>query len=598
MPGFGTTALNAQLIRANEEALSRNKLKLVIFVIWALTIGVMLVLIGIRRDTSNDLDKTTFGKLSHVEITSHESPRSLATFRPLQMMHARLSTSLRRSYRVGQAAMRSPEQARAEWHVVHVTSVIEAPKTRQRQVNPEGQRLIQMQSKEMQDKMKMLKADAELKPLFDKTENGGPAVMIKYPELLSKVGERLSKVQRVGPIDELHLLKLGDATNSSHSAIDVTTRTVDDGGRAEGILLMLTITMLWGSNFPAVKAVSDIGFSESFNAAARFSIAALALLPMLGDPRRLPSELTRGGLYCGMWLAAGYIAQALALHDLPAGTVAFIVSLQVVIVPLAQTCRGGTFTPRLALAALLCIGGVGLLESGGMGSVAGGAAAAAPNALLGATLLAFVQPVAFSASNLINKDMMQKFPSCGPQLSALQLLSNAAGTIVWYALDTSGVFGGGAANGGEGIDLGALQQPAVIAGILWTGLISTALTIPLQTRALGKLPVTDSTMIVATEPLWAAGFASVLLGEHLEKTAILGGGLILLGCVCNTLFPTDLGTGIEDTFAPGKVRILRAAKEGELAYPTVEAKYPWIKLSKLTYPQVNLDYFQANRSTF
>ena len=34
-----------------------------------------------------------------------------------------------------------------------------------------------------------------------------------------------------------------------------------------------------------------------------------------------------------------------------------------------------------------------------------------------------------------------------------------------------------------------------------------------ETRALGMLPASDASVIVATEPLWAAGFAALLLGE-------------------------------------------------------------------------------------
>ena len=63
----------------------------------------------------------------------------------------------------------------------------------------------------------------------------------------------------------------------------------------------------------------------------------------------------------------------------------------------------------------------------------------------------------------------------------------------------------------------------------------------LQTRALGLLPASDSSVIVATEPLWAAGFASLLLGEVLDSSAQLGGLLILLGCLSNTLLSDDLG---------------------------------------------------------
>lgn len=261
--------------------------------------------------------------------------------------------------------------------------------------------------------------------------------------------------------------------------------------------------------------------------------------------------------------------QALALHDLPAGAVAFLASLQVVFVPLLLTCLGGKFTARLALAATLCISGVGLLEAGGMsgGDVTAGAVTAMP---LGATCLALLQPVGFGTSArhlpsppsavparallpayatsrphvgvvtcvgyLRIEALMKRFPSYGLQLSSLQLLSNAAIALAWCAADALLLSEPGS------YDLSALtQQPAVIGGIFYTGLISTALTVLLQTRALSMLPATDSSVIVATEPLWAAGFGMVLLGEVLEPSAQLGGLCILLGCVANTVLPDDLG---------------------------------------------------------
>ena len=77
--------------------------------------------------------------------------------------------------------------------------------------------------------------------------------------------------------------------------------------------------------------------------------------------------------------------------------------------------------------------------------------------------------------------------------------------------------------------------------MVYTGLFSTALTVLLQTRALGMLPATDSSVIVATEPLWAALFANFLLGEVLDDGAQLGGLLIMLGCLSNTVLPVYLG---------------------------------------------------------
>ena len=170
--------------------------------------------------------------------------------------------------------------------------------------------------------------------------------------------------------------------------------TAADSSRTEGALLMMAVALLWGTNFPAVKATIGAGLPSSAAAALRFSIAGIALLPLLaqptadedgGDDARLPRDLITGGLECGCWLALGYIAQALALHDLPAGAVAFLASLQVVFVPLVVTATGGaSLTPRLAAAAALCVSGVGLLESGGIGSVgdAGSTAASLAPALL------------------------------------------------------------------------------------------------------------------------------------------------------------------------------------------------------------------------
>ena len=86
-------------------------------------------------------------------------------------------------------------------------------------------------------------------------------------------------------------------------------------------------------------------------------------------------------------------------------------------------------------------------------------------------------------------------------------------------------------------------MPVTLPGDATSEATSTALTVLLQTRALGMLPAADSSVIVATEPLWAAGFAAILLGEHLDSGAQVGGALILLGCLSNTLFPTDLGLG-------------------------------------------------------
>ena len=378
----------------------------------------------------------------------------------------------------------------------------------------------------------------------------------------SRSGERLLE-----PTPAFEHLDTGFAADGRAAADwpDIAEAAEADAGRLEGQLLMLCVALLWGSNFPAVKAVIGGGLEPSA-AAARFTVAAAALSPLLGRGEgKLPRELVVGGLECGLWLALGYGAQALALQSCPSTVVAFLASLQVVFVPLLLVAFGGEFTQRLGVAAALCVGGVAFLELGSdPQSLADGSTHFALSDGLGAPplrpppppprrpprpaltpplpllpagpaqLLAMLQPIGFGTSYIRIERLMEKYPDKGLQLSSLQLISNAAAACAWLAFTAATVpdaLGDAAA---------ALSQPPVAAGVLYTGLVSTALAVLLQTRALGKIPATDSSVIVATEPLWAAGFAALLLGENLPDEAKLGGALILLGCLANDKLPETL----------------------------------------------------------
>jgi len=322
--------------------------------------------------------------------------------------------------------------------------------------------------------------------------------------------------------------EIGSSTLDEEAIREETER----GSRVEGQMLMLLTAILWGSNFPAVKATMDAGLTPAAAAALRFSIAAVALLPLLKVEKTLPPNLVKGGLECGVWLAIGYISQALALQDLPAGAVAFICALQVVLVPIINTLNGAAFTPRLILAASLALGGVGLLEFGSIGSV--DAASVAPS--LSATLLAFLQPIGFGISYLRIEKFMREYPDNGLQLSSLQLISNAAIAVSWCIFMSFG-------DGGLSSDIAALQQLPVVGGLMYTGLISTALTVLLQTRALGKIPASSASVITSTEAFWASLLAAVLFGEVLDTNCKIGGAMILLGCLANTMLPEDLVGG-------------------------------------------------------
>ena len=61
--------------------------------------------------------------------------------------------------------------------------------------------------------------------------------------------------------------------------------------------------------------------------------------------------------------------------------------------------------------------------------------------------------------------------------------------------------------------------------------MTTALTIYVENIALRSLKAAEATVILSTEPLWGAAFASVALGEALGWNTLLGAVFILTACL-------------------------------------------------------------------
>lgn len=73
----------------------------------------------------------------------------------------------------------------------------------------------------------------------------------------------------------------------------------------------------------------------------------------------------------------------------------------------------------------------------------------------------------------------------------------------------------------------------VPASLLWAGTIASALTIYCQMLVFSKLPAVDASVLLTTEPLWAALSAVVLLNAHLGPADFAGGMLILVALAVN-----------------------------------------------------------------
>jgi drug/metabolite transporter (DMT)-like permease len=192
-------------------------------------------------------------------------------------------------------------------------------------------------------------------------------------------------------------------------------------------------------------------------------------------------------------------------------------------------------TKRLA-PAILAVIGVAIVELQGAGG--------APTI---GDALSFAQPIGFGMGYLQLEDLMRRRPDMAMPVSAIKLVVVALASLFLFEAGpviSDLATGSGAALTGDLLaewtlripDFGAvLSSPVALGGILYTGLITTALALWVESIAFAKVPATDASLILTTEPLFAAALGAVALGETFGVSDYVGASLIVGACALATL---------------------------------------------------------------
>lgn len=310
-------------------------------------------------------------------------------------------------------------------------------------------------------------------------------------------------------------------------------------------LLLLVAAALYGTNFSVVKILDDhipVGMASTL----RFGLATLVTLPWLLAPPK-PQDVhteecsvdtlhdapltaacsnkdpTWGaistGFEVGLWNSIAYLAQAVGLETTDASKSAFICSLAVVIVPLLEYVSGQKLHGRQLAGAGMAVAGVALLELGGMSGDSMG--------LSSGDLASLIQPLAFGVAFWKMESAMRLYPNEANRSTAAQLLAVFMVSTI-YCYMTEGAF-----------DFAQIQTYLMdfqlLGALVWTGIITTALTVYMEAVALKTLTATETTILLSAEPLFGAACASLLIGESFGMDAAAGAALILGGCIFSNL---------------------------------------------------------------
>ena len=275
-------------------------------------------------------------------------------------------------------------------------------------------------------------------------------------------------------------------------------------------LALLALAAAWGGTFVMVKDATALIPVFTF-LTLRFGVAAMTLIgvakPRLRTLNRQALMLSIGA---GLLFAAGYGFQTIGLQTTGPGRVGFITGMAVVIVPIGSALVWQRRPDRSSILGVATAAiGLALLTGGlngrplAMGYLWG---------LLGA--------IGFAGKIWVGGALPRRTDPRA--MAAVQVISTTLGCGVMTALFERPTWPG---------------ELSVWGAVLFTGVVVSALGSVVQTWAQAFTSATHTALIFASEPVFAALFGLVLVGERLALDQVIGCGLILGGMLLSELEP-------------------------------------------------------------
>ena len=273
-------------------------------------------------------------------------------------------------------------------------------------------------------------------------------------------------------------------------------------------LALVLLMAVWGSTFAIVRVLvggDGAPFSPVLLVAIRMGVAAslLALwIGMRGGLRRTPG-LLRDGAVCAALLAGGFVLQIEGQHRTTASRSGFLTGLLVIFVPLLEYAFFRRKVARAYLAGTaLAVVGMAVLSRGG---------SAGETRLLG-DVLTVGCAIVFALHIVVLGRVAPRHP-----VLPLLLVQLAGASLLALALAPA-------------LELPRfVRTPATVAALGYLAVFATLVAFGIQTWAQKKLPAVRFALLSALEPVFAALWAALLIGERLSAAELAGGALIVAG---------------------------------------------------------------------
>ena len=329
--------------------------------------------------------------------------------------------------------------------------------------------------------------------------------MIRLSELVSrcKVAQETKEVQVSTGRDDL----IDDQID-----LDASSGAVQSGSHS-GLYLLLpvlaltTVTAVWGSTFFLIKGLVETIPPIDF-LGVRFLIAgAIIGLFQFRSLVKAPAAVWGKGALLGLIYASAQIFQTVGLQHTHASVSGFITGMYVVLTPVVLLLL---FRIKISAFTWLTI----LVATAGLMTLS-----------LNGFALGYGEMITLFGSLLYALHIVM-LGHWAPKSNVMLLGSIQVMAVGVFCFIAS-------IPGGVELPHGSIQWTQM----LYMALIAGLGAILLQTWAQSRISATSAAIIMTTEPLFAAGFAVALGGEHITWRLVVGGGLILAAMFGSELWP-------------------------------------------------------------
>lgn len=274
---------------------------------------------------------------------------------------------------------------------------------------------------------------------------------------------------------------------------------------------LVVLAVIWGVNFPLIKAALEVVPPLAFNA-LRFPLAALALLVLV---RRMGVDLRIEGRHVGAVVALGLLGNVvyqllfiLGVARTSAGNASLVLATSpawtvLLSVLTGQERPGG----RVWIGVACTIAGMGLVVVGGRGLSFGGET-------LAGDLLMMAASVAWAAYTVGSRPLVRRYGAM--PVTAWTLWVGTVGVVAMGAAPL------------RAQDVGS-YSPGLWFTVVYAGVLSISVAYALWNRGVQRLGNSRTAVYSNLVPVVALGAAWAALGERPQPLQLLGAAVILGG---------------------------------------------------------------------